>query len=144
MNPQPKKNNPQLESTIISIEQAQAETKEWREVFVNKFGGNVNLIKAFFIPMQDMSDLINNYKQHSPTGVRAYLGYTATEKGTESPIRLILVPATETEDFYNVGTGINNDTGSSVYDFTRPCPDCCAAENPLNSDIQFQNVAEKK
>jgi hypothetical protein len=115
---------------IIPLSEAISETKAWRDKYADELGG----IKGFFIPMEDLKRLVKKYKKFKPSGARAYIGYKSDiEYG--SKLRLILVPATLTEDFFDVGPHDPLSTGeSSAYDFTMPCPDSCAAENPLNSD----------
>jgi hypothetical protein len=119
---------------VISIEQATAETKRWRDQYSAQFGGDTNLIKAFFIPMHDVKCLLEFYEKFRPTGVRAYIGVRETGVIGNSPLSLLLVPATEKEDFWNKGPHPSGaGAGSSIYDFTTPCPDTCAGTNPLNS-----------
>jgi len=120
---------------IISIEQAQAETKRWRDHHIPGLGGEAAHTKAFFIPILDIECLLDFYKNYNPTGVRAYIGMKEKDTTGCSPLRVLLVPATETEDFWNVGIVLTGEmAGSSIYDFTTPCPDTCSSPNPLNSD----------
>jgi hypothetical protein len=131
---------------IICLTQAANETRAWREKYAPELGG----IKGFFIPMNDLACLVNDYCEYGATGARAYLGYVPdgiqpqTADGLNSKLRLILVPANEEEDFYNKGAG-NDSTNpnktngsSSAYDFTMPCPSSCAADNPLNSNVALK------
>jgi len=116
---------------IIPLSQAIAETQQWREHYAKELSG----IKAFFIPMHDLKRLVKGYKKCGATGARAYLGLVMPLLPGNNTIRMILVPANEKEDFYDAGPGAQSvDDGSSVYDFTMPCPDTCAGKNPLNSD----------
>jgi hypothetical protein len=128
-----------LNHNRIPIEQAKLETGQWREIYAQKFGGEHQLIKAFFIPKLDLKCLLRRYRKYKPTGARAYIVFRLDDNFKESGIRIVLVPATETEDFYDKGKGKLLDgtvDSSSVYDFTMPCPDVCAANNPLNSNPQ--------
>ena len=126
----------------VSVEQARKEIKRWKH-HVLSLGEDCpyDFVKAFFIPMDDIKHLYENYKDLGPDGVRAYIGITdKNEKGC-APLRLLLVPATEDTDFYDCYPGHQNDEGvnnvgdSSIYDFTMPCPDVCASINPLDNSL---------
>jgi hypothetical protein len=132
----------------VTIGQAKLEIERWKQVnddFKDKtpFG----YVKAFFIPMEDIKQLCDDYGHLSPTGVRAYIGITDPDKNGDAPLRLLLVPATEEVDFYKNFPGHHhghhhhhhgadatvNPGDSSIYDFTMPCPDACAEANELNT-----------
>lgn len=121
---------------IISIDQARAETKRWRDHHhIHDLRVKPGHTKAFFIPMFDLQCLLDYYKDLNPTGVRVYIGMKEENDSSCSPLRALLVPATETEDFWDAGCGQPGAVDeSSIYDFTAPCPDTCASLNPLNGD----------
>jgi hypothetical protein len=120
---------------VISIEQATTETKRWRDHQQTISGGSIGLVKAFYIPTWDLQCLLEYYKMFQPTGVRAYIGMREPDDTGCSQLHLLLVPATVDEDFWNKGTiPDGGEVGSSIYDFTAPCPDTCASDNPLNND----------
>jgi hypothetical protein len=79
-------------------------------------------VKAFFIPKEDLSDLMldpNNI------GLRAYLGYGNTD-GLPAESKLILVDVEG--DINKGGTDI---LANGIYDFTQPCPTTCDVNSPL-------------
>ena len=124
----------------VSIEQAKIEIRRWKEQFLQlDEDAPYDFVQSFFIPMDDIKHLYENYQQYHPTGVRAYIGITDENENGCAPLRLLLVPATERTDFYNCYCGPEaNEPGvdpgdSSVYDFTMPCPDVCADPNEINS-----------
>ncbi|OQP68250.1 hypothetical protein [Niastella populi] len=122
----------------IPLEQAKKEIKRWKE-HIADMGDDCpyDYVQSFFIPMEDIKRLYENYQHLHPTGVRAYIGIKEKNEKGCAPLRLLLVPATKHTDFYNNGPladeAGNNAGNSSVYDFTMPCPDVCASENDLNS-----------
>jgi hypothetical protein len=129
----------------VPIPQAREEIRRWREQYL-QLGEDApyDFIQSFFIPMHDIKRLYEDYQDLDPTGVRAYIGITDENEAGCSPLRLLLVPAKENEDFYrnhhpgrhahNTEAELNSAAGeSSVYDFTMPCPDVCAGDNGINS-----------
>jgi hypothetical protein len=129
----------------VPIAQAREEIRRWREQYL-ALGEDTpyDFIQSFFIPMHDIKCLYEDYQDLDPTGVRAYIGITDENEEGCSPLRLLLVPATENVDFYNhhehrrhaaeMEAELDTDAGnSSVYDFTMPCPDVCAESNGINS-----------
>src|SRR5215213_4306455 len=78
----------------VSVDQAKKEIKRWKEHLL-ELGEEApyDFVKAFFIPMDDIKHLYENYKDLEPTGVRAYIGITDKDKHGCAPLRLLLVPA---------------------------------------------------
>ncbi len=122
----------------ISIPQARKEILRWK-AHIEALGDDCpyDFVQSFFIPMEDIKRLYENYQHLHPTGVRAYIGIKDKNEEGCAPLRLLLVPARKHTDFYNYGPHADDavsDAGdSSVYDFTMPCPDVCAGDNGLNS-----------
>lgn len=125
----------------VTIDQAKIEIKRWKDHFL-QLGDDApyDFVQSFFIPMDDIRHLFENYDHLKPTGVRAYIGITDENENGCAPLRLLLVPAKKHKDFYNHHHGHHhhhldeNAAGdSSIYDFTMPCPDVCADPNEINS-----------
>jgi hypothetical protein len=100
------------------------------------------LPQAAYIPIADIMALADKY-QHlysmKITGVRAYFGLEHPK--FEGHIRLLLVPVVEMDmqpityyrDLIVVHERMSPDAtvSTSVYDFTKPCPDFCDTESIL-------------
>ena len=128
----------------VSIDQARKEIQRWKD-HIRSLGEDCpyDFVQAFFIPMHDIKRLYEKYQHLDPTGVRAYIGITDKNEQGCAPLRLLLVPAKEHTDFYRHHKddadeledelGVNHAGDSSIYDFTMPCPDVCATNDPLSS-----------
>lgn len=124
-----------LDGDRVPLKKAADATKLWRENMAAQFDESQSRIKAFFIPMEDLEALVHSYKHCGATGARAYLGVVPNPDLQRSDMKLFLVPATETQDFYNnYREDEDTEDHSSVYDFTMPCPDSCGQISELNSD----------
>lgn len=78
-------------------------------------------VKAFYIPKDDMSDLMNDM---NCIGVRAYLAYGNESGPAESKLLLVDVEG-------DISTGGTDILANGIYDFTQPCPSTCALDSPL-------------
>jgi len=128
---------------IIPVETAIARTTNWR----NFMKGNTaaadarRIPKAVYISKTDIMDMAKQCEaDDSIVGMRAY--FTLNNEFSETiknEVRFVMVLVRENESkpfgddvLYaptpdgTVGVGESN-----VYDFTKPCPDCCDAESPL-------------
>src|SRR6478735_1677157 len=112
----------------VSVDQARLEIKRWKD-HVYSLGEDrpYDYVKAFFIPMDDIKHLYENYKHLDPTGVRAYIGIQDKDENGCAPLRLLLVPAKKHRDFYDHHRGHHHADepegevhagDSSIYDFT--------------------------
>lgn len=79
-------------------------------------------IKAFFIPKDDMSDLMLD---ESCIGVRAYLAY-GNQEGLPAEAKLLLVDVDG-----NLSDGGTDNLTNGIFDFTSPCPTFCDVTSPL-------------
>jgi hypothetical protein len=79
-------------------------------------------VKAFFIPKDDLTDLMNDT---TCVGVRAYLAF-GNEDGLPAESKLLLVDV----DDNGTSTGADN-LNNGIYDFTKPCPSNCDVNSPL-------------
>jgi hypothetical protein len=142
-------NNPPVLCTsdnIIRVDTARAEADRWIRYRRNPeefMGVKIAYPVALFIYKVDMDCLDNYYNYLGITGVRAYLGLTEDPEyigkisgdidGYDYGLRLLLMPATQDDDFYNspASSPVNQPSSeiSAVYDFTMPCPDMCAVNN---------------
>jgi hypothetical protein len=79
-------------------------------------------VKAFFIPKDDMSDLMLDA---TCIGVRAYLAY-GNEDGLPAEAKLLLVDVDG-----DINTGGTDNITNGIFDFTSPCPNFCGVTSPL-------------
>ena len=119
-----KKTTAPLLANTISVEQAIAETKNWRQILTPFMGENV--LRGFYIPI---SDIVNLGNFHHVEGVRGYL--CLTDPGDFSSIKFILVPVGDDGKDILRMPGDAGDDDSTIYDFTRPCPAFCDQDSPL-------------
>ena len=144
--------NPQ---NIISLEIAQNWGKRWNQFSSNfnkerikkiKTKGKYTKTKAFFIPITDLIEAINevNGTNYDPElgnkvdGIRAYIGVEETNPN-EYEEKLMIVGVKNNKDILP-GRSDNDaevnalleDGGGDVYDFTSPCPTLCDKDSPLN------------
>lgn len=147
--------NPLLEPTkvIIPVDLAIAKTTNWRNFMAQSFPeADVKALpKAVYISKGDIQDMARYCEaDDSILGVRAYFTLeNAFKEGEKNEVKFIMVLVKETIGYINgqdmlyipAGLGmkaLSPDGGdlddSNVYDFTRPCPDCCDPSSPLFDD----------
>ena len=114
----------------IALSDACRYTRRWREAG--------NTIKAFTIDTQELTDIITELgvkHMKEVKQVRVYFGIKDDNKEA-----LVLVGV---DEFGNDITSfmkpesaakVEGEEESGTYDFTRPCPDTCDEESPLNGD----------
>ncbi|MBK0379160.1 hypothetical protein [Mucilaginibacter segetis] len=135
----------------IPISTAIKRTENWRSFMGAHFSDNKKVPKAVFISKIDLLDLVEEIQANDLLmGVRAY--FTLDEKhvkGNENRLTFLIVPVKAGEerlpfDYVDVvktdsdisnqfDTGQNDTANSNVFDFTKPCPDCCDPTSPLYS-----------
>jgi hypothetical protein len=128
-----------LKHTIPS-EEAVFRTTQWRSLYMQKMKcEEKHVLKAFLIPIEDIIELYNFYKEHTDlniTGVRGYIGHNPLGPVTEDlDVDMLLVPVTaDGKDVTEVPPGLA-ETGatSTIYDFTNPCPTVCDTTSILYS-----------
>ena len=147
--------NPLLEPTkvIIPVDVAIAKTTHWRNFMGHNFpeADTKALPKAVYISKADIQDMAAYCEaDDSLLGVRAYFTLeNAFKEGEQNEVKFIMVLVKDTPGYFNgqdmlyipAGAGmeaLSPDGGdvddSNVYDFTRPCPDCCDPSSPLFDD----------
>jgi len=100
-------------------------TTNWRD-YISNLDPAPNYIRAFNIPMVDITELAQFYKCDS---VRAYLAMEVP--GDITTLKIILVPVDPAgNDILNVPDG-SGTMQSTIYDFTSPCPQLCDIDSPL-------------
>ena len=133
-----------LEGTTISQQEAEERTTAWRSLVTDKVPGednNAMIPRAVYISMEDIKAL---YEKHSndAIGVRAYFTYKQVPdeyidpSGSSMPeISVLLVPVNyDNKDvLYTIAEG--GEESSSIYDFTKPCPDMCDPTSPLYAPL---------
>lgn len=147
--------NPLINSTkeIIPVDVAIAKTTNWRSFMSLNFpeADVKTLPKAVYVSRNDIMDLAK-YLEADDTllGVRAYFTLeNAFKEGESNEVKFIMVLVQDSPDLFNgkdllyapKGEGMENlspdngeDDDSNVYNFTRPCPDCCDPTSPLFSN----------
>ncbi len=124
---------PEMDPVPESV--AVQQTANWRTL--NLLG----TIKAMYIPIQDILNILANPNLPKVVGLRAYFAVIdATKPVGPGNVHLYMVPAEEGDDI-NPYIDILTDpkTGESlIYDTTMPCPHICSTVNPLNPLTQFE------
>jgi len=156
--------NPLINSTreIIPVDLAIAKTTYWRQ-FMQQAAPTTpeeDLPKAVYISRTDLIDLAEYCKaDESMLGVRAYFTLNNPFKPEDTnEVKVIMVLVKDVpgapfgEDQLYVPADPENkalspdggDEGdSNVYDFTRPCPDCCDPDSELYGE-QLQRPFRRK
>jgi hypothetical protein len=148
--------NPLINSTkvIIPVDVAIAKTTNWRNFMGRNFpaADPKVLPKAVYISRNDIQDLANYCEaDDSILGVRAYFTLeNAYKEGEANEVKFIMVLVKDSPGFFNgedllyipAGPGMKalSPDGaifddSNVYDFTKPCPDCCDPDSPLFAGV---------
>lgn len=144
--------NPLINSTkeIIPVQAAIVKTTNWRKFMEETFATTDPKVipKAVYISKNDIQDLAKFCEQDdSILGVRAYFTLeNAYKEGESNQVKFIMVLVGDSPDHFNgqdllytppgmkdlsPDHGIIDD--SNIYDFTKPCPDCCDITSPLFS-----------
>jgi hypothetical protein len=137
MNPESQLTN--LEDSSISLADAMDRTNFWRQTAKPLFNNDSSKVpKGFMIPIADITALADKYSSYNIVGVRAYL--TILQPQFKGAIRAVLVPVTEeisadgkTIIYKDLILTDDEDVAgqTSIYDFTKPCPDSCDTSSPL-------------
>ena len=123
---------PNLTNTI-SLKTAKNWTKRWREK--EKTYNAHHDCRAFNIPLKDLKEVIN---EDGVESVRGYIGVERQNINGENVFieKLIIVGVNAAgKDMISSMNGEDLDQDSGfIYDFSRPCPNLCDPESPLNGD----------
>ena len=125
----------------ISKAVAVKRTSNWRNAVKVLFPHDATAVpKGFMIPIDDIEALALKYKDHKIAGVRAY--FSLEDPEFKDGVHAVLVPVIlekgidGADDVYRdliienpTNAGADDDT--SIYDFTKPCPNCCDTDSPL-------------
>lgn len=129
------KNKIKALATGIPIAEAKRRTANWRKVMQPLFKNKRDIPKGFYIPFADIIALSELYPQAA--GARAYFSLQEASFQPGQGVSAVLVPVafTDTMEYKDIiipeaGEGADGDN-SSVYDFTKPCPDCCDVVSDL-------------
>ncbi|NVK52872.1 MAG: hypothetical protein HWD85_08045 [Flavobacteriaceae bacterium] len=107
----------------ISLQTAKKWTKKWRkeEGTYNKH----HKCRAFNIPKIDLQEVL---AEDGVVSVRAYLGIDDNDVE-----KLVIVGVNaQGKDMISKKPTDLGDKEDDIYDFTRPCPDACDPDSPLN------------
>jgi len=141
-----------IQNSSVPVKTALNKITNWKEAFrrvVSKEKGSIPdfIPQAVFIPIPDIKALADKYSDKyglKVAGVRAY--FALDTPFFENKIRLMLVPVVETTTNYvpayrdlivvhEVQAPVEL-VETSIYDFTKPCPDFCDTESILyNADV---------
>lgn len=143
--------NPLINSTrvIIPVDVAIAKTTYWRKFMQETFSADVTTVpKAVYISRNDIIDMAKYFENDDTLlGARAYFTLENEFKETETnQVKFVMVLVKDTKGYFNgqdlmyIPAGadmeaLSPDGGdlddSNVFDFTKPCPDCCDVTSPL-------------
>lgn len=137
---------------IIPVETAIERTRNWREYINSVENFPDKSAKGVYISRTDILDLAAYLTlDESLLGVRAYFSLNNNYQdypANQNEIRLVMVLVKDTDtatypngedlltippNFSSIIPASDDPTigDSNVYDFTRPCPDCCDVRSPL-------------
>lgn len=119
-----------MKKNVITLKTAKKWAKEWRddEASYNKYFE----CRAFNIPLDDLKEVI----AEGAVSVRGYLGVKKTEiEGEtvfEEKLMFVGVDANGKDMISSKDGETLDDDSGLIFDLTRPCPDSCDPESPLN------------
>lgn len=125
----------------INLQLASTETALWREFnksTVSPEDQDGNLINAYFIPIEDIQNVVLGNARalgYQPSGIRVYFALRDGEcTPAQDNLHLLVVAVDEQgNDVYQYDPQNGQPTISLVYNATLPCPSVCGTPNPLNS-----------
>ena len=123
----------------IPLDQAIKWTKEWRDL-ESDYNKNDQKIHAFNIPKIDLIEVLNEKGVES---IRAYIGVKeTTNKNKEKQFeeKLLIVGVDENGKDLLPSSSLGKTLGAEgnddgIFDFSRPCPDFCDTDSPLNGPL---------
>ncbi len=128
---------------IIPVDTAIKRTENWRNFMKDKSATSDarKIPKAVYISKADIVDMAKQCEaDDSIAGVRAYFTLNnefAENIKNEVRFVMVLVRVSDTKPFGEdvlyapaSGDGVGGEP-SNVYDYTKPCPDCCDTDSPL-------------
>ncbi|MBK0379161.1 hypothetical protein [Mucilaginibacter segetis] len=134
---------------IIPVSTAIERTTHWRNFMKNNVAARDDrkIPKAVYISKEDIEDMAEQCRADDTiAGVRAYFTLnTPYSEDIKNEVKfvMVLVKINDTKPFgddiiYAPGVVTGEDGSkfgggddSNIYDFTKPCPDCCDPESPL-------------
>lgn len=133
---------------IIPVPMAIERTTNWRNFMKSIVTASdyQKIPKAVYISRTDIQDLAAQCAEDDTiAGVRAYFTLNtpmSEDLGNEVKFVMVLVKMNDDKPFGEDvlyapdsqglnSTDVNSAAASNVYDFTKPCPDCCDASSPL-------------
>lgn len=131
-----------IDKNTISEQDAIDRTLAWRTFIRKNIPGENNseiIPRAVYISMDDIKALYDKHKDHA-VAVRAYFTYCEQTLETDTSVMIpevsvLLVPVNhKDEDMLSPDLSLGAGK-SSVYDFTKPCPDMCDKQSPLYSNF---------
>lgn len=122
----------------ISLAEAKKRVANWLKAAVSIFNNKIDKVpRGFFIPMADIQDLATKYP--NAVGVQVYFTLDHPEFTPGDGINGILVPVELTADGLQkemIDPEIDeDDTDSSIYNFTRSCPPICNDESVIYNNL---------
>lgn len=127
----------------IPVEEAKQQAKYWREYCKQLLNGkDLPVIKAFFIPLEDLlhvTELAKTDSKHDVAGLRVYFRLENKDDDL-SALKAMIVPVVygipdiaeePLKDWPQIRQPGASEGESLVYDFTKPCPTECDKDSPL-------------
>lgn len=127
----------------IPLEEAIQQAKYWRDYCKQLLGGkDLPVIKAFFIPLEDLlhvTKLAEHDSKHDVAGLRVYFRLENKDDDL-SALKAMIVPVVNVpsevaqealRDWVQLTNPTDTQDDSLVYDFTKPCPTECDSYSPL-------------
>ena len=115
---------------------AEEYARNWRHAGKMEKLELIDHIKGFVIPKEDIDRVHAIMKHHHGEGCRVYFGIQGQEAGI-GILRFMIVPMDKhgKDILHKHPDEITADEdGSTVYDFTRPCPTQCDCDSPMNGE----------
>lgn len=109
----------------VPVNLAAVQTSNWRDYMTQELADPNELIKGYFIPLDDLNDVMTN----AVNGARVYFALPQILPQADIRGLHLYIVAVDAEG-NDILEGPNGE--STVYDTTLPCPTMCGEPNELN------------
>lgn len=123
----------------VKLPEAQIRVERFRKQLKGSMPES-NIPRAILIPIADLMAIVDKYQTvdqngditNTLQGVRAYFAVKLTDLAKPDDVTALVVAVDKDgNDIISDPTNLQDNDGSEIYDFTKPCPDQCDINSPL-------------
>ena len=132
-----------IRSSAIPVTVAKERVRNWLKLLstIGNFKDHpTTMPRAIYISMDDIAQLLNEYKKYEINGIRVYFGLKEdpsqrTHPSKSQDLSGLIVPVFKADEFRqhkdHIVSDLDDPNDTSVYDFTAPCPAYCDKQSEL-------------